>query len=205
MNKGRPTYQELKKRLAIAEPIVEALKHLEVDAVVGKEKLTFLLLKEVGEELQHSEAGFRAMFELPGVGMVQADTPAFRFTKVNRTFYEMLGYSPEELMNKTFISLTYLRDRQRAMKEFARVLRGKTDSWSHEKRCVRKDGSVVWVAVSGTALRDDTGQVVRVMAMVTDLTARKQAEQILRDKALLKKGKPMRPRKPARNPRFKKR
>jgi len=177
MSKGRPTYQELEKRLAATEPIVEALKHHEVDAVVGEEKIAFLLVREVGEALLNSEAGFRAMFELPGVGMVQADTPAFRFTRVNQKFCEIVGYSAEELLTKTYIDLTHPQDRQRDLKGLARVLRAKTDSWSIEKRCVRKDGSVVWVGVNGAALRDDTGRAVRIMAMISDITARKQAEQ----------------------------
>ena len=183
MSKSRPTYQELEKRLAAAEPIVEALKHHEVDAVVGEEKIAFLLLREVGEALLNSEAGFRAMFELPGVGMVQADTPAFRFTRVNQKFCEIVGYSAEELLTKTYIGLTHPQDRQRDMKGLTRVLRAKTDSWSIEKRCVRKDGSVIWVGVNGAALRDDTGRAVRIMAMISDITARKQAEQVLRDRS----------------------
>ena len=44
------------------------------------------------------------------------------------------------------------------MSDVAQMLRGKADSWSIEKRCVRKDGSVVWVGVHGAALRDDTRQ-----------------------------------------------
>ena len=63
------------------------------------------------------------------------------------------------------------------------MLRGKTDSWSIEKRCVRKDGSVIWVGVNGAALRDDAGRAVRIMAMISDITARKQAEQVLRDRS----------------------
>ena len=44
MSKRRSTYQELEKRLAVAESIIEALKHHEVDAVVGENKIAFLLL-----------------------------------------------------------------------------------------------------------------------------------------------------------------
>ena len=181
MSKSKPTYQELEKRLAAAEPIIEALKHHEVDAVVGEEKIAFLLLREVEEALRISDAGFRAMFELSGIGMVQADAPAFRFTRVNQKFCEIAGYSAEELLTKTYIGLTHPQDRQRDMSELTRVLRGKADSWSIEKRCVRKDGSVVWVGVNGAVLRDGTGRAVRIMAMISDITASKQAEQELRD------------------------
>jgi len=192
MNKSKPTYQELETRLAAAESIVEALKNQEVDAVVGEEKIAFLLLQEVEKALRISDAGFRAMFELSGVGMVQADTPGFRFTKVNQKFCEIAGYSAEELLAETYIGLTDPQDRQRDMSELARVLRGEADSWSIEKRCVRKDGSVIWVGVHGAVLRDDTGRAVRIVAMISDLTASKQAEQELRDaEASVKKGKPM--------------
>ena len=198
MSKTKPTYQELEKRLAAAEPIVEALKRHEVDAVVGEEKIAFLLLREVGEALLNSEAGFRAMFELSGVGMVQADTPDFRFTRINQKFCEIAGYCAEELLTKTYIDLTHPQDRRRDMKGLARVLRGKNDSWSIEKRCICKDGSVIWVGVHGAVLRDNTGQAIRIMAMFSDITARKQAEQELRDaESSAKKGKPIRHKKVA--------
>ena len=198
MSKSKPNYQELEKRLAAAEPIIEALKNHEVDAVVGEEKIAFLLLREVEEALRISDAGFRAMFELSGIGMVQADAPAFRFTRVNQKFCEIAGYSAEELLTKTYIGLTHPQDRQRDMSELTRMLRGKADSWSIEKRCVRKDGSVVWVGVNGAILRDGTGRAVRLLAMISDITASKQAEQELRDaKSSAKKGKPMRLKKVA--------
>jgi len=171
MSKSRPTYQELEKRLAAAEPIVDALKHHEVDAVVGAEKIAFLLLREVREELVNSEAGFRAMFELSGVGMLQADSPAFRFTRVNQKFCEIAGYSAEELLTKTYIGLTHPQDRQRDMDALAKVLLAKTNSWSIDKRCVRKNGSVISVRVDGAALRDVAGRVVRILAMISDTQA----------------------------------
>ncbi len=177
MSKAKPTYRELEMRLAVAEPIVKALKNHEVDAVVGEEKIALLLLREVEEALRISDAGYRAMFELFGVGMIQADAPGFRFSKVNREFCEITGYSAEELLTKTFIGLTHPEDCQRDMSELAKVLRGTTDSWSIEKRCVRKDGSVVRVGVHGAVLRDDTGRAVRIMAMINDLTMSKHAAE----------------------------
>jgi PAS domain S-box-containing protein len=183
MKNSKPTYEELEARLAVAEPIVDALKSLEVDAVIGKQKLTFLLLKEIGDELLHSQAGFRAMFDLPGVGMIQADSPSFRFTKINEKFCEMTGFSADELQSKTYVELTDPRDRLLDMKALARMIRGKADSWSIEKRCIRKDGSMIWVGVNGTARRDDNGRVVRILAMVSDITADKQARLELRGRS----------------------
>jgi PAS domain S-box-containing protein len=175
MSKRMPTYQQLEKRLAAAESIIEVLKHHEVDAVVGENKIAFLLLREVTEALQNSEAGFRAMFELSGVGMFQADSPALRFTRVNQKFCEITGYSAQELLTITYIGLTHPLDRRRDMNGLTRVLRAKTDSWSVEKRCVRKDGSVIRVNVHGAVLRDETGRVFRIVGMISDITSRKSA------------------------------
>ena len=183
MIKHKPTYRELERRVLAAEPIVEALRRNEVDAVVGEEKIAVLLLHEVGAALQDSDAGFRALFELSGVGMVQADTPSFHFTKVNQKFCQIVGYSDEELMSQTYIGLTDPRDRRRDMKSLSRVLHGKADSWAIEKRCVRKDGNVVWLGVNGTALRNDEGRAVRVLAMINDITAHKEAQQLLQDRS----------------------
>lgn len=180
MSKSRPTYRDLEKRLAAVEPVVEVLKRHEVDAVVGEEKIAFLLLRGVEEALLYSEAGLRAVFDLPGAGMVQADSPALRFTRVNQKFCEMVGYTAEELLTMTYVSLTHPLDQPRDLNALGQVLRAKTDSWSIEKRCVRKDGSVVWVGVHGTVLRDDAGRAVRVMAMFNDLTAIRLAEQVPR-------------------------
>jgi PAS domain S-box-containing protein len=177
MSTTRPTYRELENRLAAAEAVVEALKHHEVDAVVGEEKIAFLLLQEVTEALRNSEAAFRAMFELSGVGMFQADAPAFRFTRVNQAFCKITGYSAGELLASTYIGLTHRDDRKRDMQALTRALRAKTDSWSIEKRCIHKDGSVIWISVQGAVVRDEAGRAVRIMAMVSDVTARMRAEQ----------------------------
>ena len=68
-----------------------------------------LLLSEVENALRISDAGFRAIFELSGIGMVQADAPGFHFTQVNQKFCEMTGYSEEELLAVTYIGLTHPR------------------------------------------------------------------------------------------------
>ncbi len=198
MSKNKPTYAELERRLAAAESIVNVLKNHEVDAVVGEEKIAFLLLREVEEALRISDAGFRAMFELSGVGLIQADSPAFRLTRVNRKFCEITGYSAEELLNTPYLGLTHPEDHQRGLAELAGVLRGTAESWSVEKRCLRKDGSAVRVAVDGAVLRDDGGRAVRIVAMIRDLTTSRQARRGLRaGESLADKGEPMRVKKTA--------
>lgn len=198
MSKARPTYQELERRLEAAEAVVKALKNQEVDAVVGENTIAFLLLREVEEALRISDAAFRAMFELCGVGMFQADAPGFRITRVNQKFCEITGYTAEEMLTKTYISLTYPGDRRQDMSTLASVLRGKADSWSLKKRFVRKDGSVVWASVHGAVLRDAAGRAATIVGMIGDLTVRRPVEEELHAAdPPAAKGKPLRPKKAA--------
>lgn len=199
MSKRKPTYPQLEKRLAEAEAVIDALRRQEVDAVVGRGKVAFLLVRDVAEALRTSEEAFSAMFELPGIGMAQAASPGFRFTRVNRMLCEITGYSAEDLLTKTEIDLTHPADRRRAMAEFARVLRGEADRWSCEKRCVRKDGRVIWVRVNGASLRDEVGRAVRTVAMIEDITVHGRPEPVSRKRPQLSR-KPQEGLKAARKP-----
>ena len=58
--------QELETRLAAAESIVEALRNQKVDAVVGAEKIAFLLLREVEEALRSATRDFVPCSSFPG-------------------------------------------------------------------------------------------------------------------------------------------
>lgn len=52
------------------------------------------------------------------------------------------------------------------------------ESFEIENRYIRKDGSLVWVANSVSGLRDESGRIRRVASVVTDITERKQAQQV---------------------------
>src|SRR5437763_16396892 len=89
--------------------------------------------------LPDGEAEFRAMFELAGVGKVQADPATGRFLRVNRKQCEITGYSRDELLGLTFADITHPDDRARDLDQFGRMVRGEIPAESIEKRYVRKD------------------------------------------------------------------
>jgi two-component system, LuxR family, sensor kinase FixL len=57
------------------------------------------------------------------------------------------------------------------------VLQGQAETWESEKRYIRKDGSIVWVLVSGTMIPDQQGHSFRTLATIQDITQRKRAEE----------------------------
>ncbi|HEY0590197.1 MAG TPA: PAS domain S-box protein, partial [Thermoanaerobaculia bacterium] len=137
--------------------------------------------RETEEKLRRSEEEFRAIFELAGSGKAQADVPSGRFMRVNRRFCAMTGYSEEELLGMTFVDLTHPDDREADVARVDLVWRGIDTRWESEKRYVRKDGSIIWVLVTGTLIRFGDGEKAYTIATIQDITDRKLAEQALKD------------------------
>jgi PAS domain S-box-containing protein len=134
--------------------------------------------KRAEEALRTSEEEFRANFELAGIGQAQTDPKTGQILRVNPRFCEMLGYSAEELLTMTFLDITHPEDRPFNTATVQPFLRGETSEYSIEKRYVRKDGSIMWGLVTSTMIRDAEGRPLRTIAMVQDITERRQLEAL---------------------------
>jgi diguanylate cyclase (GGDEF)-like protein/PAS domain S-box-containing protein len=133
--------------------------------------------KRAVEELQNSEARFRAFFESAGVGAIQVNLTEGRYIQVNDRFCQITGYTREELLAMTFRDITHPDDRESDMINIARLINAELADYEVEKRYIRKDGQSVWVHVSVTVVRDAYGKPVRAAGVVQDITARKEAEE----------------------------
>jgi PAS domain S-box-containing protein len=132
-------------------------------------------LKEIEREFRTREREFRSFFELTGVGNVLTDATTGRFLTVNDTYCEMTGYSRTELASLTADDITHPDERDEDAAGWRRSLARGDTHFSMEKRYVRKDRSVLWVAVTSTIIRDDAGQPLRAASVVIDASARRQA------------------------------
>ena len=130
--------------------------------------------------LRTSEQQFRAMFELASVGMGQADPLTGRFLRVNRKMCAITGYNSEELLQLRTVDITHPDDREVDWQAFLKVMRGEIPDYHLEKRYLRKDGSIAWVNVNVTVVRDAAGEPMRSMATIEDITERKESEVRLR-------------------------
>ena len=126
--------------------------------------------------LRGSEARYRAMFEQAGVGVVEVDAESGRFLRVNLKFCEILGYSQEELLARTFQDVTHPEERRRDLAQIRRLIAGELDSYSVEKRYVHKDGSTVWAALTVRSLNLPGEGSQHLVSIIDDITARKRAE-----------------------------
>lgn len=135
--------------------------------------------KRAENALRESEARFRSIFENATAGVVTV-SPEGRVIQANPALGRLLGYSVEELKNLSFLDVTHPEDVELSHRLYEKVITETPRRIEYEKRYLDKDGKVVWGKVTGTWIFDEQDRPLYAVALVLDITRRKEAEQQLR-------------------------
>jgi PAS domain S-box-containing protein len=127
-------------------------------------------------DLRVGEARYRAVVEQAAEGIFLFDAASKRITEANPAFCALLGYTPAELTRLTLYDIV-AHDRPSIDANTARVAAGGHHAIG-DRLYLRKDGSLVLVEVSGTALTLADG--IAFSVVVRDVTERRQLEMQLR-------------------------
>ena len=131
--------------------------------------------KKTERALQESEERFRKIFEDSSIGMAMADLD-FRILKVNSTLCRMFGYCEKELTRMTFLDLIHPDDVQVDEEEASEISQGERSFFRAEKRHIKKNKDVLWVALTVSPIRDESGRITHTVAMFEDITDQKRAK-----------------------------
>jgi len=137
--------------------------------------------KKMEESIREKEARFRGYFEHSQVGMAITQ-PTKGWVEANDQFQRMLGYTLVELYQMTWAEITHPDDLQADEKQFERMLAGEIDHYTLDKRLIRKDGEIVYTNLTSACIRDDTGDVLYVLASFQDITERKKMDDDLHER-----------------------
>jgi PAS domain S-box-containing protein len=138
-----------------------------------------LLEKRVEErtgELRQSQAAYRRMIETAQEGIWITDNQ-YKTAFVNAKMAEILGCSVEEMLATEPVA--FLDEEGKALAAQKRNERRGGIAEQYEMKFSRKDGVEIWALISSTPQFDDAGNYTGALAMVADITGRKQAEQAL--------------------------
>lgn len=139
--------------------------------------------KRAESALMASEERFRKMFHNAPIP-VALSLPDGHFEEVNQAYADMLGYSREEILRRTFIELTHPADRQATTTDvIADMQSGKIQRFRAEKRFLHQSGRIVWGDTSVSVIRNRDGSVAYFITQTQDITLRKEAEEKLREAA----------------------
>lgn len=146
--------------------------------VCSAEDITDQKLTEAA--LRLSEARFRSYFEMPLTGIAITSVEK-GWIEVNDRLCGIMGYTRKELEDLTWAEMTHPDDLAADEEKFNRLLAGDIESYSMDKRFIRKGGDVVWTSLAVGCVRNPDRTVDFILALVQDISDRKRAEAGLRE------------------------
>ena len=203
--KGQITPEKLK--LSVDKEI--ALQKLQQDKndLIALQKLQqdkndlIAKLKARNDQLRQSEARFRNTFEQAAVGIAHVATDG-KWLKVNQKLCQIVGYTLEELSQKTFQDITHPEDLNSDLKYIDRILAGEIATYSMEKRYIHQNKSYIWINLTVSLVKKSNGEPDYFICVIENISDRKILELALQkslkrlsnlhtiDKAILSAKKP---------------
>jgi len=156
---GKPTYEDLEKRIRL----------LEEESIKGKQAEN--KLREVLQRLNFH-------MENTPLGVVEFNKD-FQITYWSKQAEKIFGWNAEEVMGKRIDQLKWVHedDVRRVAKLSTDMISSHRTSNLHINRNYRKDGSVIICEWYNSALLNATGELISVLSLIMDITARKHMEE----------------------------
>jgi PAS domain S-box-containing protein len=134
--------------------------------------------RKVGEAVAESERRFRTLFQNTQLAITIADLDG-KIVDANEQFSKMMGYLPEELKGRNIYELQTPRIRPEDSVLVQVLMKHDSQNANVDRQWVRKDGTTWWGHVIASMLYDDTGNPKHILAVVLDITERKNSEMMM--------------------------
>jgi len=132
--------------------------------------------RKIEEDLREGEERFKATFEQAAVGIAHV-RPDGKWLMVNQRLCDIVGYTKEELYKLTFQDITHPDDLETDLEYLQKMLAGKINIYSMEKRYFHKDGSIVWINLTVSLVHGPDNAPKYFISVIEDISRRKQAEE----------------------------
>ncbi|MBP6672265.1 MAG: PAS domain S-box protein, partial [Bacteroidetes bacterium] len=129
------------------------------------------------------ENQMKAFYEQSEVGMVIADLHG-SFRRVNGAFCKLLGYSETELLRMTYKEISHPDDVKQDEDNVRRLITDGGGSFAMEKRYLVRDGSIVWVKIAVTLIKDHDDHPEYFATLVEDISRQKVIETAMKNLAV---------------------
>ncbi len=133
--------------------------------------------------LREAEEKFRRAFHDTAMGMAIVSLDG-KWLQVNQALAEITGHPRDRLIGMSFREITHPDDLDADVEALKQLIGGRRDRYVTEKRYMRADGSVIWISLSVSPVRDEDGAVLYLISQMQDITERKQTEAKLAHQAM---------------------
>jgi len=132
--------------------------------------------------LRRATQQFQSAFDNASIGMALVGLEG-QWLQVNQALCELVGYTEQELLCRTFQEITHPDDLDADLALVDDVLAGRRSSYQMYKRYLRSDGRVIWALLSVSLATDEDGRPLHFISQIQDVTERKELEEQLRTQA----------------------
>lgn len=129
--------------------------------------------KIIEEQLSIEQRQFRGAFETSSIGMAIIGLKG-QWLRVNNSILKLTGYTKEELLALTFQDITHPEDLAADLHLVQELLEGKNESYEMEKRYFHKNGSIIWVQLCVSIVRDAQSNPLHFVSQIIDITESKK-------------------------------
>ena len=136
--------------------------------------------KEKEKALRERELRYRSLFEQAAVGVARV-APNGKWLEVNQKLCDIVGYNKSELLKKTFQDITYKDDLEIDLENVNKMLSGIISTYSMDKRYIRKDGTLVWINLTVSLVKDENNMPDYFISVIKDISVTKKLEDILKE------------------------
>ena len=129
-----------------------------------------------------AEARYQAIFNQAAVGVARV-SPEGRFLEVNERFCRITGFDEAELLARTFADITHPDDLAPDLASARALVGGAIETYSIDKRYIRKSGDFIWVNLTVSMVRTPAGEPSYFVSVIQDISEQKAAEEAERAQA----------------------
>jgi diguanylate cyclase (GGDEF)-like protein/PAS domain S-box-containing protein len=126
------------------------------------------------KDLQRERGLWQRTFDYAAVGMAHLSRTG-TWSRVNRKLCEMTGYTEAELLAMSFRGVTHPDDVGNDLKMLGKLMAAPLSTYAAEKRYIRKDGQIIWVSLTISAVMNEEGQPEIGVSIIEDITEQKKA------------------------------
>jgi PAS domain S-box-containing protein len=134
--------------------------------------------KQLEEHLYQSDEQFRQAFEHSLIGMALISTDG-KWERANDSLCKILGYAEAELQKMNVLDITHPDDLNKSNQFLGDLINEHQENIKLEKRYIHKNGSVIWVMIAATMLKDKNGKPLHYVSHIENITKRKEIEDNL--------------------------
>ncbi|HLP98823.1 MAG TPA: EAL domain-containing protein [Sideroxyarcus sp.] len=163
---------------ALKQPSVQQLEqaNAQLQAEIEQRKIAEA---ELFRLKQSSDERYRILFEQDAMGVAEVDTKSGIFLNANKRLCEILGYDRDEILRTDFHSHTHPDDLPAELLNMLALKDGRVSNFTMEKRCIRKDGTTIWLNLSVAPTWKYSATQDTHIVIVQDITEQMKARQQL--------------------------